>query len=44
MQKYDKVDMDEQKRREIAYNMPKDEECIMTDLGFNDYIGDEQKN
>lgn len=42
--KYDKVDMDEQKLREIASNMPKDEECIMTDLGFNDYVGDEQKN
>lgn len=42
--KYDKVNMDEEKLREIAHNMPKDNECIMTDLGFNDYIGDEQKN
>jgi pyruvate carboxyltransferase len=39
---YNKVDMDEQKLKEIASNMPKDNECIMTDLGFNEYIGNEQ--
>ncbi len=42
--KYDKVNMDENKLREIAANMPKDNECVMTDFGFNDYIGNEQKN
>lgn len=41
---YDKVDMDEQKLKEIASNMSKDEECLMTDLEFIDYIGNEQKN
>lgn len=41
---YDKVNMDENKLREIAVNMPKDNECVMTDFGFNDYIGNEQKN
>lgn len=42
--KYDKVNMDEAKLKEIAERMPKDNNCIMTDFGFNDYIGNEQKN
>lgn len=40
--RYDKVDMDEEKLNEIASSMPADEKCIITDLGFNEYIGDEQ--
>lgn len=40
--KYDKVNLDEQMLEKIASNMPKDYECIMTDLGFSDYIGNEQ--
>ncbi|MCR5688483.1 MAG: 4-hydroxy-2-oxovalerate aldolase [Lachnospiraceae bacterium] len=39
---YDKVSMNEEKLREIAKDMPKDTECVMTDFGFNDYIGNEQ--
>ena len=39
---YNKVDMDEKKLDEIAAQMDKDEECILTDFGFNEYIGDEQ--
>lgn len=41
---YDKVNMNEQKLREIAARMPKDDECLLTDMGFNDYIGNEQTN
>ncbi len=40
---YDKVSMDEDKLKEIASGMPEDRDCIMTDFGFNDYIGNEQK-
>jgi len=41
--RYDKVNLDEAKLEEIAASMPKDLDCIMTDYGFNEYIGDEQK-
>lgn len=40
--KYDKVNMDEGMLIEIAKNMPIDENCIITDFGFNAYIGNEQ--
>ncbi len=41
--KEDKVNLDENKLNNIAKNMKQDRECIMTDFGFNDYIGNEQK-
>ncbi len=41
---YDKVNMDENKLCEIATGMEKDENCNMTEFGFNEYIGSEQKN
>lgn len=41
--KYDKVNMDEQRLEEIARELPEDKDCIMTDFGFNEYIGNEQK-
>ncbi len=41
--KYDKVTMNEQKLEEIARSMPEDKDCIITDYGFNEYVGDEQK-
>lgn len=40
---YDKVNMDEKKLEEIAQTLVKDEELIMTEFGFNEYIGNEQK-
>ena len=40
---YDKVNMNEQKLKEIAESMPSDPSLVMTDFGFNDYIGNEQK-
>ncbi len=42
--RYDKVNLDEKKLEEIAGSMKKDEECILTDFGFNEYIGNEQRN
>ncbi len=42
--RYDKVNLDEKKLEEIAASMKKDEECILTDFGFNEYIGNEQRN
>ncbi len=42
--KFDKVNMDVEKLEEIARKMPVDENCILTDFGFNEYIGNEQKN
>lgn len=41
---FDKVDMDESRLEKIAAEMPADKDCIITDFGFNDYIGNEQKN
>ena len=41
---YDKVNMDEGALKEIASKMPKDNDCVMTDYGFNEYIGDEQNS
>lgn len=41
---YDKVNMDENKLKEIAATMPEDKDCVMTDYGFNEYIGNEQKS
>lgn len=42
--RYDKVNLDEKMLEEIAASMKKDEECILTDFGFNEYIGNEQRN
>ncbi|MBQ0027418.1 MAG: 4-hydroxy-2-oxovalerate aldolase [Lachnospiraceae bacterium] len=39
---YDKVNMDEAALDKIASGMAKDENCVLTDFGFNEYIGDEQ--
>ena len=41
--KFDKVNMDEEMLNDIAYKMPRDNNCVMTDFGFNDYMGNEQK-
>lgn len=40
----DKVNLNEDLLKEIASNMAPDKECVMTDFGFNDYVGDEQNN
>ncbi len=42
--RYDKVNLDEKKLEEIAASMNKEEDCILTDFGFNEYIGNEQRN
>lgn len=39
---YDKVDMDEEKLKEIAKQLPR-EDIVLSDFAFNDYIGNEQK-
>ncbi len=39
---YDKVNLDEKKLNDIASRMPEDTECVITDFGFNEYIGNEQ--
>lgn len=39
---YNKVDLEEENLDKIAAEMEKDEACIFTDFGFNEYIGDEQ--
>lgn len=41
--KYDKVNMDEDKLGEIARNMDKADSSIIIDYGFNTYFGNEQK-
>ena len=40
---YDKINMDEDKLCEIAANLPKDLDCNMSQYGFNEYYGSEQK-
>lgn len=40
---YDKVNMNEKKLEEIAASMEKDECIHMTDFGFDQYIGNEQR-
>lgn len=39
---YNKVDMDEEKLDELAAGMKRDDACVLTDFGFNEYIGNEQ--
>lgn len=41
---YNKVDMEEAMLDKIAAGMPVDADCIVTDFGFHEYIGNEQKN
>jgi len=41
--KYDKINLDENKLKEIAKNLPK-ENMVLGDFSFCDYIGNEQKN
>jgi 4-hydroxy-2-oxovalerate aldolase len=40
---YDKVNLDEEVLEQIAKALPENTECIITDFGFNEYIGNEQK-
>lgn len=40
--KHNKVDMDEKKLDELAAGMTRADDCILSDFGFNEYIGNEQ--
>lgn len=42
--RFDKINMNEEVLADIASKMKKDESCVYSDFGFNEYIGNEQKN